>query len=94
MYMGRPYYPWWLDNLADDVTGEGAAMHAQWLAGTSRCTSDRPRTRARTAAVPRRLRVQSARRARRARSFTAAAHLGASSGPRSEREPPVGLDTR
>jgi hypothetical protein len=24
--MGRPYYPWWLDNLADDVTGEGAAM--------------------------------------------------------------------
>src|SRR5215510_8196986 len=25
-YMGRPYYPWWLDNLADDVTGEGAAM--------------------------------------------------------------------
>ena len=25
-YMGKPYYPWWLDNLADDVTGEGAAM--------------------------------------------------------------------
>ena len=25
-YLGRPYYPWWLDNLADDVTGEGAAM--------------------------------------------------------------------
>jgi hypothetical protein len=24
--MGRPYYPWWLDDLADDVTGEGAAM--------------------------------------------------------------------
>jgi hypothetical protein len=24
--MGRPYYPWWLDNLADDVTGEGAAI--------------------------------------------------------------------
>ena len=24
--MGSPYYPWWLDNLADDVTGEGAAM--------------------------------------------------------------------
>lgn len=20
------YYPWWLDNLAEDVTGEGAAM--------------------------------------------------------------------
>ena len=20
------YYPWWLDQLADDVTGEGAAM--------------------------------------------------------------------
>ena len=20
------YYPWWLDNLADDVTGEGAAI--------------------------------------------------------------------
>ena len=26
MYMGQPYYPWWLDNLADDVTGEGAFM--------------------------------------------------------------------
>jgi hypothetical protein len=26
MYQGRPYYPKWLDNLADDVTGEGAAM--------------------------------------------------------------------
>ena len=26
MYMGKPYYPLWLDNLADDVTGEGAAM--------------------------------------------------------------------
>jgi hypothetical protein len=25
-YMGKPYYPWWLDNLADDVTGEGAAI--------------------------------------------------------------------
>jgi hypothetical protein len=25
-YMGSPYYPWWLDNLADDATGEGAAM--------------------------------------------------------------------
>jgi len=25
--MGHPYYyPWWLDNLADDVTGEIAAM--------------------------------------------------------------------
>jgi hypothetical protein len=23
---GTDYYPWWLDNLADDVTGEGAAM--------------------------------------------------------------------
>src|SRR5262245_22578709 len=22
----QPYYPWWLDNLADDVTGEGAFM--------------------------------------------------------------------
>jgi hypothetical protein len=22
----RDYYPWWLDRLADDVTGEGAAM--------------------------------------------------------------------
>ena len=20
------YYPWWLDNLAEDVTGEGAAI--------------------------------------------------------------------
>ncbi len=25
-YLGRPYYPLWLDDLADDVTGEGAAM--------------------------------------------------------------------
>jgi hypothetical protein len=25
-YMGTDYYPWWLDNLADDVTLEGAAM--------------------------------------------------------------------
>src|ERR1700731_2970551 len=25
-YMGRPYYPLWLDNLADDVTLEAAAM--------------------------------------------------------------------
>lgn len=25
-YMGQPYYPWWLDELADDVTLEGAAM--------------------------------------------------------------------
>ena len=25
-YMGRPYFPWWLDNMADDVTGEGAAI--------------------------------------------------------------------
>ena len=24
-YMGKPYYPLWLDNLADDVTGEGPA---------------------------------------------------------------------
>ena len=24
--VAREYYPWWLDNLADDVTGEGAAM--------------------------------------------------------------------
>ncbi|WP_433567174.1 hypothetical protein ACQP1O_19485 [Nocardia sp. CA-151230] len=24
-YMGEPYYPAWLDNLAHDVTGEGAA---------------------------------------------------------------------
>ena len=23
---GTDYYPWWLDNLADDVTGEGGAM--------------------------------------------------------------------
>ena len=22
----QPYYPWWLDKLADDVTGEGAFM--------------------------------------------------------------------
>ena len=25
-YMGKPYYPEWLDNLADDVTLEAAAM--------------------------------------------------------------------
>lgn len=25
-YMGQPYYPQWLDNLADDVTLEAAAM--------------------------------------------------------------------
>ena len=25
-YMGQPYYPRWLDNLAEDVTLEGAAM--------------------------------------------------------------------
>ncbi|MFR9768006.1 hypothetical protein [Nocardia sp. SC052] len=24
-YLGKPYYPAWLDNLADDVTEEGAA---------------------------------------------------------------------
>jgi hypothetical protein len=24
-YLGKPYYPEWLDNLADDVTGEGPA---------------------------------------------------------------------
>src|ERR1700746_3189788 len=24
-YMGKPYYPEWLDNPADDVTGEGPA---------------------------------------------------------------------
>lgn len=25
-YLGKPYYPAWLDNLAEDVTLEGAAM--------------------------------------------------------------------
>jgi hypothetical protein len=25
-YKGKPYYPWWLDNLADDATGAGAFM--------------------------------------------------------------------
>jgi hypothetical protein len=25
-YKGKPYYPWWLNNLADDVTGQGAFM--------------------------------------------------------------------
>ena len=25
-YMGQPYYPLWLDNLAEDVTLEGAAI--------------------------------------------------------------------
>jgi hypothetical protein len=24
-YLGKPYYPAWLDTLADDVTGEGGA---------------------------------------------------------------------
>jgi hypothetical protein len=27
-YLGGPYYPWWLDNLADDVTGDGAAFQS------------------------------------------------------------------
>jgi hypothetical protein len=26
-HQGLSYYPWWLDNLADDVTLEGAAMN-------------------------------------------------------------------
>ena len=26
-YMGKPYYPAWLDNLDDDVTGEGGAWN-------------------------------------------------------------------
>ena len=34
-YMGRPYYPLWLDNLADDVTLEAAAMD-----GTARGADD------------------------------------------------------
>ena len=34
-YMGKPYYPVWLDNLADDVTLEAAAMD-----GTARGASD------------------------------------------------------
>lgn len=25
-YKGKPYYPWWLRELADDATGEGAAI--------------------------------------------------------------------
>src|SRR3954454_3625630 len=25
-YMGSPYHPWWLDDLAEDATGEGAAI--------------------------------------------------------------------
>ena len=33
--MGRPYYPLWLDNLADDVTLEAAAMD-----GTARGAED------------------------------------------------------
>jgi hypothetical protein len=28
-YLGQPYYPAWLDNLADDVTLEGAAMEGR-----------------------------------------------------------------
>jgi hypothetical protein len=34
-YMGKPYYPSWLDNLADDVTLEAAAMD-----GTARGAED------------------------------------------------------
>jgi hypothetical protein len=34
-YMGKPYYPAWLDNLADDVTLEAAAME-----GTARGADD------------------------------------------------------
>jgi hypothetical protein len=34
-YMGKPYYPVWLDNLADDVTMEAAAMD-----GTAHGTED------------------------------------------------------
>ena len=34
-YMGKPYYPMWLDNLADDVTLEAAAMD-----GTARGADD------------------------------------------------------
>ena len=34
-YMGKPYYPLWLDNLADDVTLEAAAMD-----GTARGAED------------------------------------------------------
>jgi hypothetical protein len=34
-YMGKPYYPVWLDNLADDVTIEAAAMD-----GTARGPDD------------------------------------------------------
>jgi hypothetical protein len=26
-YIGGPYYSWWLDNLADDATLEGAMMN-------------------------------------------------------------------
>jgi hypothetical protein len=29
--MGKPYYPAWLDNLADDVTGEGGAWDSLLL---------------------------------------------------------------
>jgi hypothetical protein len=34
-YLGKPYYPLWLDNLADDVTLEAAAMD-----GTARGADD------------------------------------------------------
>jgi hypothetical protein len=34
-YMGKPYYPLWLDDLADDVTLEAAAMD-----GTARGAED------------------------------------------------------
>ena len=34
-YMGKPYYPLWLDNLADDATLEAAAMD-----GTARGADD------------------------------------------------------
>jgi hypothetical protein len=29
----QDYYPWWLDNLADDATGEGAAMQGTLRGG-------------------------------------------------------------
>ena len=38
-YMGKPYYPAWLDNLADDVTREGAAWDGAMQGAARRRTA-------------------------------------------------------
>ena len=46
-YLGKPYYPAWLDNLADDVTGEGPAWDGA-REPTSGCVSQAMRTKSAT----------------------------------------------